>query len=70
MKSLLKTIGALAAVATVCLATATVGQARDYKVAFIARAQADSFAAWLANGIIDEAKKYPDMKARRDGFSG
>ena len=62
MKTLLKTIGALAAVATVCLATATVGQARDYKVAFIARAQADSFAAWLANGIQDEAKKYPDIK--------
>ena len=62
MKTLLKTIGALAAVATVCLATATAGQARDYKVAFIARAQADSFAAWLANGIIDEAKKYPDLK--------
>jgi inositol transport system substrate-binding protein len=62
VKTLLKTIGALAAVATVCLATATVGQARDYKVAFIARAQADSFAAWLANGIIDEAKKYPDLK--------
>ena len=56
MKTLLKTIGALAAVATVCLATATAGQARDYKVAFIARAQADSFAAWLANGIMDEEK--------------
>ncbi len=62
MKSLLKTIGTLAAVATVCLATATAVQAKDYKVAFIARAQADSFAAWLANGIMDEAKKYPDIK--------
>ncbi len=62
MKTFLKTIGTIAAVATLCLATATVGQAREYKVAFIARAQADSFAAWLANGIMDEAKKYPDMK--------
>ncbi len=41
MKTLMKTIGTLAAVATLCLATASVGQARDYKVAFIARAQAE-----------------------------
>ena len=35
MKSLLKTIGAVAAVATMCLTTAAVTQAKDYKVAFI-----------------------------------
>jgi inositol transport system substrate-binding protein len=29
------------------------------RVAYIARAQGDSFAAWLANSIRDEAKKYP-----------
>lgn len=62
MKTFLKSIGTIAAVATLCLATATAGQSREYKIAFIARAQADSFAAWLANGIMDEAKKYPDMK--------
>jgi inositol transport system substrate-binding protein len=62
MKGLLKSIGMLAAATTMCLGTATITQAQDYKVAFIARAQADSFAAWLANGIMDEAKKYPDMK--------
>ena len=61
MKGLLKSIGIVAAVATTCLATATLAQAADYRVAFIARAQADSFAAWLANGIMDEAKKYPDL---------
>lgn len=61
MKSLMKTIKTVTAVAALCLATATAAQAAQYKVAFIARAQADSFAAWLANGIMDEAKKYPDM---------
>lgn len=32
------------------------------RVAYIARAQADLFAAWLANSIKDEAKKYPNLK--------
>ena len=62
MKGLWKTIGTAAAAATMCLATTALTQAQDYRVAFIARAQADSFAAWLANGIMDEAKKYPDLK--------
>lgn len=35
---------------------------KTYKVAYIARAQADSFAAWLANATKDEAKKYPNIK--------
>jgi inositol transport system substrate-binding protein len=37
---------------------------KSYKVAFIARAQADSFAAWLANAVKDEAAKYKDMELR------
>lgn len=44
------------------------GGAKTYKVAYIARAQADSFAAWLANGVKEEAKKYPNMKV--DIFDG
>lgn len=32
-----------------------------YRVAYIARAQSDSFAAWLANSLIEEAEKYPDI---------
>jgi inositol transport system substrate-binding protein len=32
------------------------------RVAYIARAQGDSFAAWLANSVRDEAKKYPNLK--------
>ena len=32
-----------------------------YRVAYIARAQSDSFAAWLAKSLIEEAEKYPDI---------
>ena len=32
------------------------------RVAYIARAQADLFAAWLANSIKDEASKYPNLR--------
>ncbi|XP_061168553.1 D-apiose import binding protein-like [Saccostrea echinata] len=35
-----------------------------YKVAYIARAQADSFAAWLANSIQQEAAEYPDIDVK------
>jgi inositol transport system substrate-binding protein len=33
----------------------------EYRVAYIARAQADSFAAWLANELKSEAEKYDDI---------
>jgi inositol transport system substrate-binding protein len=39
-----------------------------FKVAYIARAQSDSFAAWLANAVQEEAKKYPNIKL--DIFDG
>ncbi|MDF2524145.1 MAG: ABC-type sugar transport system periplasmic component-like protein precursor, partial [Clostridiales bacterium] len=39
-----------------------------YKVAYIARAQADSFAAWMANAVIEEAAKYDNIKL--DVFDG
>ena len=32
-----------------------------YDVAYIARAQGDSFAAWLANSIVNEAENYEDI---------
>jgi inositol transport system substrate-binding protein len=32
------------------------------RVVYIARAQADLFAAWLANSIKDESKKYPNIR--------
>ncbi|GAK50329.1 ABC-type sugar transport system periplasmic component-like protein [Candidatus Moduliflexus flocculans] len=49
---------------TLCLMICTISafaQAKEYKVAYIARAQADSFAAWLANSVKAEAEKYPDI---------
>ena len=39
-----------------------------FRIAYIARAQADSFAAWLANAVIEEAAKYPNVKL--DVFDG
>jgi inositol transport system substrate-binding protein len=39
-------------------------KSKAYRVAFIARAQADSFAAWLANAVKEEAAKYPDIELR------
>ncbi len=48
-----------------CLAVlllTSVSQAGVKKVAYIARAQGDSFAAWLANSIKEEADKYPDIE--------
>ncbi|MCL2060988.1 MAG: substrate-binding domain-containing protein, partial [Oscillospiraceae bacterium] len=39
-----------------------VAQAATYRVAYIAREQADAFAAWLANSVIAEAAKYPNIE--------
>jgi inositol transport system substrate-binding protein len=39
-----------------------------YRVAYIARAQADSFAAWLANAVKEEAAKYDNIQL--DVFDG
>lgn len=50
------------------LATAGAEGAKTYRIAYIARAQADSFAAWLANGVKEEAAKYPDITL--DVFDG
>ncbi len=49
---------------TLCLIMCTmsvIAQAKEYKVAYIARAQADSFAAWLANSVKAEAEKYENI---------
>ncbi|WHH56804.1 sugar ABC transporter substrate-binding protein [Petroclostridium sp. X23] len=44
------------------------GSEKTFKVAYIARAQSDSFAAWLANAVKEEANKYPNIKL--DVFDG
>jgi inositol transport system substrate-binding protein len=41
--------------------SASYAEAANYRIAYIARAQGDSFAAWLANAVVKETKKYPDM---------
>ncbi|MGE5495042.1 MAG: sugar ABC transporter substrate-binding protein [Burkholderiales bacterium] len=41
---------------------------QTFRVAYIARAQADSFAAWLANSIVEEAEKYDNITI--DVFDG
>ncbi len=41
---------------------------KNFRIAYIARAQADSFAAWLANAVVEEAAKYPNIKL--DVFDG
>jgi inositol transport system substrate-binding protein len=58
-------------IAVVCLALAVASPAvfagggsqsgGKKRIAFILRTQADTFAAWLANSLVTEAKKYPDV---------
>jgi inositol transport system substrate-binding protein len=60
-----KVLAVVSILLTVCLLSCQKkdGQTRDgqKRVAYIARAQGDSFAAWLANSIKEEAKKYPAL---------
>ncbi|MDO4548083.1 MAG: sugar ABC transporter substrate-binding protein [Clostridia bacterium] len=66
MKKLLSLVLALAMLLAV--ASVASGEGESYRVAYIARAQADSFAAWLANAVRDEADKYPNITV--DLFDG
>ena len=61
MKSSMMKVRNICLVAAACLLMASMAHAKNYKIAYVARAQADSFAAWLANGIEDEVAKYPDL---------
>jgi inositol transport system substrate-binding protein len=58
----MKTLAAALAIglATAFVANDAMADAK-YRVAYIARSQRDSFAAWLANSIVKEAQKYPDI---------
>ena len=58
---------ALAVCALLALSGCSIGSAADadgYRVAYIARAQVDTFAAWLANEIVKEAQNYPDVTVK------
>lgn len=62
----MKRIVAIAMVLIVAVSALTfAGAGKDSgtkRVVYIARAQADLFAAWLANSIKEEAKKYPNIR--------
>ena len=58
----------LALILALTMSLFSVAFAEKYRVAYIARAQADSFAAWLANGVKEEADKYDDITV--DVFDG
>jgi len=62
MKSFFTKVQGVCLLAAACIFLAGVAQAKTYKIAFVARAQADSFAAWLANGIEEEVGKYEDLE--------
>ncbi len=57
-----------AAPAEPAAAPTAAAEQKEYRVAYIARAQADSFAAWLANAVKEEAAKYDNIKL--DVFDG
>jgi len=67
--SLILVIALLVSVLAGCTQTTTTGEGDGtYRIAYIARAQADSFAAWMANAVVEEAAKYDDIKL--DVFDG
>jgi inositol transport system substrate-binding protein len=45
----------------VLVCSTALAEGKKYRIAYVARAQGDSFAAWLANSMVAEAKKYPDL---------
>jgi inositol transport system substrate-binding protein len=61
MKKALSVLLVLALLLTMSFSVASAQSAKTYRIAYIARAQADSFAAWLANAVKEEAGKYPDI---------
>ena len=63
MRSGYKTLAAALAVGLATAFIANDANAADakYRIAYLARSQRDSFAAWLANSIVKEAQKYPDI---------
>ena len=61
-------LGLTVAVSTMAGAAMTVNAEDGYRVAYIARAQSDSFAAWLANEIMSAADTYDDITV--DVFDG
>ncbi|MBQ6321992.1 MAG: substrate-binding domain-containing protein, partial [Lachnospiraceae bacterium] len=63
-----RTIGMIVAAASLSLCMGMAAQADEFKVAYIARAQEDSFAAWLADEMRAAFDEYDDMTL--DVFDG
>ncbi len=62
MKKFLAITLALVLIALVTTSGGNIMAAKKFRFAFVARAQGDSFAAWLTNSIKSEVAKYPDME--------
>jgi inositol transport system substrate-binding protein len=62
MKKILVLLLALLLVSSMVFAGGGRDSGSTKRVVYIARAQADLFAAWLANSIKEEAKKYPNLR--------
>ncbi len=62
MNHMRRLVCALTFCAAAVTAASSLAADKTYRVAYIARAQGDSFAAWLANSVIKEGKKYPNMQ--------
>ncbi|MDR2742671.1 MAG: sugar ABC transporter substrate-binding protein [Treponema sp.] len=62
MKKILLAVLVLVMVSSMVFANASKDSSGTKRVVYIARAQADLFAAWLANSIKEEAKKYPNLR--------
>ncbi len=62
MKRFVKRLSILCCITALCLSASSLAGAKEYRIAFVARSQADSFAAWLTNAINEEVARYPDLK--------
>jgi inositol transport system substrate-binding protein len=62
MKKILVVLLTLLMVSSMVFAGGGKDSGNTKRVVYIARAQADLFAAWLANSVKEEAKKYPDIR--------
>ncbi|MDR2743471.1 MAG: sugar ABC transporter substrate-binding protein [Treponema sp.] len=62
MKKILLAVLVLVMASSMVFANASKDSSGTKRVVYITRAQADLFAAWLANSIKEEAKKYPNLR--------
>lgn len=61
MKRFVHKLGVLLCAALLFLSIMPLAQATEYRIAFIARSQADSFAAWFVNAMEEEVVNYRNL---------